>query len=168
MKIRPLESARDTRTHAPTHTHRHDKANSPLSQFCQRAHNKILAQYTCFVNLNFWFTLKSAAAVWVAGQQLSEAVATPNRDLRARAWVKGRDTPKILAKVTPRSRTLLEDLTGPQPVKKLSPFYGSRRLNPKQLHLCPKSSVQTSTETGKHKFEHGAKRCGAYHITTVQ
>jgi len=42
--------------------------------------------------------------------------------------VKGRDTPKILAKVTPRSRILLEDLTGPQPVKKLSPFYGNRRF----------------------------------------
>jgi len=28
-------------------------------------------------------------------------------------------------------------------------------------------SFQTSTETGKHKSERAAKRCGAYHITTV-
>jgi hypothetical protein len=38
------------------------------------------------------------------------------------------DTPNILAKVTPRRRILLEDLTVPQPVKKLSPLYGSRRF----------------------------------------
>jgi hypothetical protein len=54
----------------------------------------------------------------------SEAMATGGG---ATAWVNGRDTPKILAKVTPTSRILLEDLTGHQPVKKLSSFHGSRR-----------------------------------------
>jgi hypothetical protein len=103
-------------------TDRQDEANSPFSLFCQPAHNAVLTQYTtCSVNLTFWLTLKSAAAVWVTGQ-FSKAVAIAIRDPRATAWVKGSNTPKVLAKVTPSSRTLLEDLTGPQPVKKLSHF----------------------------------------------
>jgi hypothetical protein len=39
-------------THRQTdrQTDRHEEANSPFPQFCQRAHNAVLTQYACFVN----------------------------------------------------------------------------------------------------------------------